>query len=106
MPSILGVVVGALLALANFSASLALLSVAIRSSKTLTIALLLGTFLGRLGLISVAFYWVAKTERIDLPSALLAFAVSFTVLMVCEVLIIYRKVQVSNKMTSSGVRAK
>jgi hypothetical protein len=104
-PWILGAAIGIVLALANFVASIVLSYVAIRSSKVVSIALLLGTFLGRLGLIFLVFLWVAWSERIELSSALLAFATCFTILLIWEVLIYYRKFRFLRQPTPPGIHA-
>jgi len=104
-PWILGAVIGVVLALANFVASVVLSCVAIRSSKVVSIVLLLGTFLGRLGVIFLVFLGVAWTERIELSSALLAFVTCFTILLVWEVLIYYRKFRFLRQPTPPGIHA-
>jgi len=96
-PWILGAVIGALLALANFCVSMAIASRAIRSTKNISIAFVLGAFFARLILLSVAFYFLARVEVIDLPSALVAFTVCFTVLIFWEMKMYYRKTRFPNK---------
>ncbi len=104
-PWVFGVVIGIVLALANFIASVTLSSIAIRSSKVLSIALLLGTFLGRLGLIFLVFLLVAWSEGIELSSTLLAFATCFTILLIWEILIYYRKFRFLRQPTPPGIHA-
>ena len=104
-PWILGAVIGIVLALMNFLASVTLSSIAIRSSKVVSVALLLGTFLGRLGLIFLVFLLVARREGIDLASTLLAFATCFTILLIWEVLIYYRKFRFLRQSTQPGIHA-
>ena len=104
-PWVIGVVIGVGLAFANFFASVTLSSIAIRSSKVVSIALLLGTFMGRLGLIFIVFLLVARSEGIELPSTLLAFATCFTILLIWEVLIYYRKFRFSKQPTPPGIHA-
>jgi hypothetical protein len=101
-----GAVVGALLALANFCASMAISSIAIRSSKIISIAFVLGAFFARLILLSGAFYFLARTEIIHLPSVLVAFAACFTVLIFWEMRIYYRKVRFPDKSNLPGIRAR
>ena len=96
-PSVVGALVGILLALANFVASIAMSSIALRFSKSMSIAFVLGAFFGRLAFIFLAFYLMAQTTRIDLSSSLLSFVVCFTVLLVCEVMVYYRKAQATGK---------
>jgi hypothetical protein len=105
-PWILGAVIGALLALANFFASIALSSKAIRSSKNISIAFVLGAFFARLILLFLAFYFLARVEVIDLPSALVAFTVCFTVLIFWEMRIYYRKARSPDKPNLPGIRAR
>ena len=104
-PWILGAVIGIVLALMNFLASVTLSSVAIRSSKIASIAILLGTFLGRLGLIFVVFVLVARQEGINLASTLLAFATCFTILLIWEVWIYYRKFRFLRQPTQPRIHA-
>jgi hypothetical protein len=91
IPLILGLAIGALLAVANFCASVALSSMAIRSSKTISIAVVLGSFFGRLLLLFLAFYFLSRVEIIHLPSTLVTFLVCFTILIFWEVKIYYRR---------------
>jgi uncharacterized membrane protein len=104
-PWILGVVSGALLAIGNFFASMAIASMAIRSSKVISIAFVLGTFFVRLILLFLAFYFLARIEVIHLPSALVAFTACFTVLIFWEMRIYYRKARFPNKPNLPGIRA-
>ncbi len=99
-----GAVIGALLALANFCVSMAIASRAIRSSKIISIAFVLGTFFVRLILLFLIFYFLARVEMIDLPSALVAFTACFTVLIFWEMLIYYRKTRFPNKPNLPGIR--
>jgi hypothetical protein len=101
-----GAVVGALLALANFCASMAISSLAIRSSKIISIAFVLGAFFARLILLSVAFYFLARAQIIHLPSALVAFAACFTVLIFWEMRIYYRKARFPDKSNLPGIRTR
>jgi hypothetical protein len=101
-----GVVVGVLLALANFCASMAISSRAIRSSKIISIAFVLGAFFARLILLSLAFYSLARVERIHLSSALVAFAVCFTILLFWEMRIYYRKVRFPDKSNTPDIRVR
>lgn len=103
-PWILGAMSGIVLALANFFASIALSSRALRSSRIISIAFVLGAFFVRLVLLFLAFCFVARSEKIDLSSALLTFAVCFTVLLFWEVMIYYRKAQISDKVIRPKVR--
>lgn len=96
-PSVVGASVGILLALANFVASIAMSSIALRFSKSMSIAFVLGAFFGRLVFIFLAFYLMAQTVRIDLSSSLLSFVACFTILLVWEVMIYYRKARASGK---------
>ncbi|ODS36798.1 MAG: hypothetical protein A7315_04570 [Candidatus Altiarchaeales archaeon WOR_SM1_79] len=104
-PWILGAVTGALLAVANFCVSMAIASRAIRSSKIISIAFVLGTFLARLILLFLAFYFLARVEIIHLPSALVAFILCFTVLIFWEMRIYYRKARSPDKSNLPGIRA-
>jgi hypothetical protein len=104
-PWVFGVAIGVGLAFANFLASVTLSSIAIRSSKVVSIALLLGTFIGRLGLLFIAFLVVARREGIELSSTLLSFATCFTILLIWEVLIYYRKFRFLRQPTSPGIHA-
>jgi uncharacterized membrane protein len=104
-PCILGAITGAVLALANFCASIAISSRAIRSSKIISIAFVLGTFFVRLILLFLAFYFLARVEIIDLPSALVAFTACFTVLIFWEMRIYYRKARFPDKPNLPGIRA-
>jgi hypothetical protein len=106
IPWILGPAIGALLALANFCASIAIASMAIRSSKINSIAVILGTFFVRLMLLFLAFYLLSRVELIDLSSTLLAFTVCFTVLIFWEVRIYYRKARFTKGPTLPGIRAR
>jgi len=106
IPWILGAVIGALLALANFCASVAIASRAIRSSKIFSIAAVLGSFFMRLILLFLAFYFLSRVEIIHLPSTLLAFTICFTVLIFWEMRIYYRKARFSDEPTLPGVRTK
>ena len=89
-PWILGAVIGALLALANFFASISISSMAI---------------FVRLILLFLAFYFLARVEMIDLQSALVAFTACFTVLIFWEMRIYYRKTRFPNKPNRPGIRA-
>lgn len=106
IPWITGVVIGVLLALANFCASIALSSMAIRSSKILSIAVALGSFFVRLLSLSLAFYFMSRVEIIHFPSALISFLVCFTVLIFWEVRIYCRKARFTKEPTLPGVRAR
>lgn len=99
-----GAVIGALLALANFCASVAIVSMAIRSSKIISIAVIVGTFLVRLIVLFLAFYVLARVKVIHLPSALLAFTVCFTILIFWEMRIYYLKGRFGGGPTLPGVR--
>ena len=103
---ILAPAIGALLALANFCASVALSSIAIRSSKIISIAFVLGNFIVRLFLLFLAFYFLAGVEIIHLPSTLVTFLICFTVLTFWEVRIYYRKARFTKEPTLPGVRAR
>jgi len=103
-PWILGVVIGALLALANFCASIAISSRAIRSSKIISIALVLGSFFGRFILLFLVFFFLARLETIMLAPALVAFVVGFTVLIFWEMRIYYRKAHFPDKPNLPGIR--
>jgi len=105
-PWILGVVSGALLAIGNFFASMAIASMAIRSSKVISIAFILGTFFARLILLSLVFYFLARIEVIHLPSALVAFTLCFTALLFWEMRIYYRKARFPDKPNLPGIRAR
>jgi hypothetical protein len=104
-PWIFGVVSGVLLAIGNFFASMAISSMAIRSSKIISIAFVLGTFFIRLIVLSLAFYFLARIEVIHLPSALVAFTLCFTVLIFWEMRIYYRKARFPDKPNLPGIRA-
>lgn len=99
-----GIVVGALLALANFCASIAITSVAMRSSKIISIVAIVGTFFLRLTLLFLAFYFLSRVVIIDLSSALVTFTVCFTFLIFWEIRISYRKARFSGEMTPPGFR--
>ena len=103
---ILGAVIGVLLATANFFASVAIASKAIRSSKMISIAVVLGSFFVRLLLLFLAFYCLSRVEMIHLPSTLLTFLVCFTVLLFWEMRIYYRKARSSGEPTLPGARAR
>lgn len=105
-PCILGAVIGALLALANFCASIAISSKAIRSSKIISIAVVVGTFFARLMLLFLAFYFLAQVEIIHLPSALVAFTLCFTALIFWEMRIYYRKARFPDRQNLPGIRAR
>jgi uncharacterized membrane protein len=100
-----GAVIGALLAIANFCASMAIASMAIRSSKIISIAVVLGTFFVRLILLFMIFYFLARVEIIHLPSAVVAFTLCFTVLIFWEMRIYYRKARFPDKPNLPGIRA-
>jgi hypothetical protein len=104
-PWIIGVVSGVLLAIGNFFASMAISSMAIRSSKIISIAFVLGTFFIRLIVLSLAFYFLARIEVIHLPSALVAFTLCFTILIFWEMRIYYRKARLTDKPNLPGIRA-
>jgi hypothetical protein len=106
IPWIFGPAIGVLLALANFSASVALSSVAIRSSKAISIAVVLGGFFVRLLSLFLAFYFLSRFNVIHVPSTLLAFLVCFTVLIFWEVRICYRKARFFGGPTPPGIRAR
>ena len=101
-----GAVIGALLAIGNFFASMAIASMAIRSSKVISIAFVLGTFFARLILLSLIFYFLSRIEIIHLPSALVAFTLCFTVLLFWEMRIYYRKARFPDKPNLPGIRAR
>lgn len=103
-PWILGASIGALLAIGNFFGAMAISSMAIRSSKVISIAFVLGTFFARLILLSLAFYFLARVALIHLPSALVAFTVCFTVLLFWEMRIYYRKARFPDKTNLPGIR--
>lgn len=103
-PWILGPTIGALLAFANFCASVALSSMAIRSSKTISIAVVLGGFFVRLLLLFLGFYVLSRIEIIHLPSTLLTFLACFTGLIFWEVRIYYRKARSFGGPTFPGIR--
>jgi hypothetical protein len=105
-PWVLGALIGALLAIGNFFASMAISSMAIRSSKNISIALVLGTFFARLIVLSLAFYFLTRVEAIHLPSALVAFTLCFTVLIFWEMRIYYRKARFPDKPNLPGIRAR
>lgn len=105
-PWILGTVIGALLAVGNFCVSMAISSIAIRSSKISSIAFVLGTFFVRLIVLFLAFYFLARVEIIHLPSTLVAFTACFTVLIFWEMRIYYRKARFPDKPNLPGIRAR
>ncbi len=106
IPWVPGAVIGALLALANFCASVAISSMAIRSSKIISIAVIVGAFFVRLTLLFLAFSFLARVAIIDLPSALVTFTVCFTVLIFWEMRIYYRRARFSGDPTLRGIRVK
>jgi hypothetical protein len=101
-----GAVIGTLLALANFCASIAITSVATRSSKIISIVVIVGTFFMRLTLLFLAFYFLSRVAIIDLSSALVTFTVCFTVLIFWEMRMFYRKARFSGEMTPPGFRVR
>ena len=105
-PWILGPAIGVLLAFGNFCASAALSSMAMRSSKALSIGVVLGSFFVRLVLLFLAFYVLSRVEIIHLPSTLVTFLVCFTVLIFWEVRIYYRKSRFTKEAAPPGIRAR
>jgi len=105
-PLLLGAGIGVLLALANFCASLAVSSVAMRSFKAYSIGVIVGGFFIRLVVLSGVFYFLARVEMIDLPSMLVAFIVCFTILVFWEIRIYFRKARFSDEQQVSGIRAR
>ncbi len=101
-----GVGIGALLALANFYASIAIGSVAMRSSKILSIVIIVGAFFMRLTLLFLGFYFLSRVAIIDLSSALVTFTVTFTVLIFWEMKISYRKARFSGEMVPPGFQVR
>lgn len=101
-----GALIGALLALANFCASIAIASVAMRSSKIISIAIIVGTFFMRLTLLFLGFYFLSRVAIIDLSSALVTFTISFTVLIFWEMKISYRKARFSREIAPPGFQVR
>ncbi|NIS61662.1 MAG: hypothetical protein GTO13_13460 [Proteobacteria bacterium] len=106
IPWILGAVIGVLLALANFCASMAVSSIAIRSSKISSIAFVLVSFFSRLIVLFLAFYFLARFEIVHLPSALVTFALCITVLIFWEIRIYYRRARFPDRPNLPGFRAR
>lgn len=90
---VLSGVVGALLALLDFFASTLYSSRVTLTTKLTSVALTLGGFLGRLGILSLIFYALAQVNSIHFGVALLTFALCFTLCLVLKTMIFYRKLK-------------
>jgi hypothetical protein len=88
----LGGMVGVTLAILNFLASAFTSSKAVSSFKSLSVTLTLVGFIVRLALLSLVFYGLSKVKTIHFQTALLTFALGFTVCLILKAIHSYRKI--------------
>ena len=100
--SVLGGMIGIVLALLDFSGSLLYSSRITMVSKVTSVALTLGGFIGRLGILSLIFYALSRVKSIHFQITLLSFVLCFTLCLVLKTMFFYRKLKSVNQKTLMG----
>jgi hypothetical protein len=90
-PFLLGVIIGAALALLNFLASAFFSSKIISHAKMTSVALALIGFVARLTLIGIIFYGLTRVKWIHFQTALITFAAFFTLFTIWKATRVYRE---------------
>jgi hypothetical protein len=90
-PFLSGTLVGFTLALLNFLASTFLSSKVIYRSKLTSVVIALGGFIARLTALSLIFYGLTRVKEIHFQTALLSFAICFTLFLIIKTMRFYRK---------------
>jgi len=92
-PFVLSSGIGILLALLDFFGSLLYSSRITMVSKVTSVALALGGFIIRLGMLSLIFYGLSGIKEIHLPMTLLSFILCFTLCLVLKTALFLRKLK-------------
>lgn len=90
-PFLSGTMVGFTLALLNFLASTFISSKVIYRSKLTSVVIALGGFIARLTALSLIFYGLTRMKEIHFQTALLSFAICFTLFLIIKTMRFYRK---------------
>ncbi len=90
-PLLFGTIVGIALALLNFLASTFISSKVIYRSKLTSVVIALGGFIARLTALSLIFYGLTRVKEIHFQTALLSFAICFTLFLIIKTMRFYRK---------------
>jgi hypothetical protein len=90
---VLSGMVGILLALLDFFGSILYSSRITMASKVTSVALTLGGFIGRLGILSLIFYGLSQVKAIHFQITLLSFVLCFTLCLVLKTMFFYRKLK-------------
>lgn len=90
---ILSGMVGILLAILDFFSSILYSSRITMVSKVTSVALTLGGFIGRLGILSIIFYALSQVKSIHFQVTLLSFVLCFTLCLVLKTIFFYRKLK-------------
>ncbi|OGP77141.1 MAG: hypothetical protein A2V86_10010 [Deltaproteobacteria bacterium RBG_16_49_23] len=90
---VLSGMVGILLALLDFFGSILYSSRITMASKVTSVALTLGGFIGRLGILSLIFYALSQVKSIHFQITLLSFVLCFTLCLVLKTMFFYRKLK-------------
>lgn len=94
--------VGILLALLDFFGSILYSSRVTMASKVTSVALTLGGFIGRLGILSIIFYGLSRVKSLHFQVTLLSFVLCFTLCLILKTLFFYRKLQSVKQKTLIG----
>lgn len=90
-PFLSGTMVGFTLALLNFLVSTFISSKVIYRSKLTSVVIALGGFIARLTALSLIFYGLTRVKEIHFQTALLSFAICFTLFLIIKTMRFYRK---------------
>lgn len=90
-PFLSGTMVGFTLALLNFLASTFISSRVVYHSKLTSVVIALGGFIARLTALSLIFYGLTRVKEIHFQTALLSFAICFTLFLIIKTMRFYRK---------------
>lgn len=90
-PFLSGTMVGFALALLNFLASTFISSKVIYRSKLTSVVIALGGFIARLTALGLIFYGLTRVKEIHFQTALLSFAICFTLFLIIKTMRFYRK---------------
>ncbi len=90
---VLGGLTGMTLALLNFMSSTLFSSRALSGPKLTSIALALGSFVARLGLLGLLFYGLSRIRAIHFQTALVTFITCFTILLIIKTMRYLREIR-------------
>jgi hypothetical protein len=100
--SVLSGMIGILLALLDFFGSTFYSSRITVASKVTSVALTLGGFICRLGILSIIFYALSTVKSIHFQVTLLSFILCFTLCLVLRTAVFYRKLKSVKRKSSMG----